>query len=1108
VLCVVGSALVASACRSPAPPDVNARREAAYRSNNRGVALLEQFAYDRAVDAFREAIAQDPMLRLPRINLPIALFYAGKTDEAGREAETARKAYPDAPQPTYVLGLIARSANQPDAAIAAFTRVLQLDPADVGSLVNLALVYVQQRRYADAADVCRRALAIEPYNATAAYNLGLALTRAGNARDGAQATARFEQLRNAGYAITYSQTYLEQGRYAEAVASTGAEGDLVDAAAPGVTFADATPALLARLQPAPTPTADPAGQALPGMRVSPALADLDGDGDLDIIAAGPMLRLLRNDRDRFTDITGASAMPSTLAAVSGAAAADVNNDTRPDLLLLTAEGARLFLQVEGGTFREVPLPARHEARSAAFADVDHDGDLDILVGGSAMGASVLLRNNGNTTFADITAAAGLDGITAPVALAATDYDNRRDIDLLALVSGSRPRLWRNLRTGAFADNAAGAGLPGAAAYSALALGDVNKDGFVDAFFGIDAAPGTWALSDGRGTFRAETAPPATRSVRAAQIFDYDNDGLPDLFVATADGPRVLRNAGTGWQDETMRALSSPVRESAGPVTGVAAGDVDLDGDVDVIAQLANGDVRVWRNDGGSTNRSLRVRLTGRVSNRGAVGSKIELRAGSLYGRIETAVATPSPAPADVLFGLGARPAPDAVRVLWPSGILQAETPTTVAAGGLSILELDRKPSSCPFLFTWNGSRFEFVTDFLGGGEMGYWEGPGTWNVPDPIEYVRITDEQLVARDGRYDIRVTNELEEVLFLDELRLLAITHPADVSVFPDEGMRLKVRPYTIFTVRDARPPATATDEHGHDVLPQISHMDRRSPDDFDLLPIRGYAREHSITLDAGARAASPARTVLLLTGWTDYAFSTDNVAAHQSGLALTPPVLQAQAADGTWRTVDADIGIPVGRPQTLVVDITRVASRPLRLVTNMRIYWDRILVANEIAAPVTTGIVPRISAALRWRGFSAEVTPDGREPLGYDYASVLPTAPWKLMPGRFTREGDVDPLVARTDDRFVIARTGDELSLSFDATALPPLQPGSRRTFLLYGAGFSKEMDFHSASPDVVIPLPFRAMRGYPYDSSQRYPHPGDLDTLHTRVITRSIPAFTNF
>jgi len=88
-------------------------------------------------------------------------------------------------------------------------------------------------------------------------------------------------------------------------------------------------------------------------------------------------------------------------------------------------------------------------------------------------------------------------------------------------------------------------------------------------------------------------------------------------------------------------------------------------------------------------------------------------------------------PADLLFGLGTRAQADAVRVLWPSGILQTETPPAGSAR-IALAELDRKPSSCPFLYTWNGDTFTFVTDFMGGGEMGYLESPGVYNVADPI----------------------------------------------------------------------------------------------------------------------------------------------------------------------------------------------------------------------------------------------------------------------------------------------------------------------------------------------------------------------------------------
>src|SRR6185503_18082533 len=199
-----------------------------------------------------------------------------------------------------------------------------------------------------------------------------------------------------------------------------------------------------------------------------------------------------------------------------------------------------------------------------------------------------------------------------------------------------------------------------------------------------------------------------------------------------------------------------------------------------------------------------------------------------------------------------------------------------------------------------------------------------------------------------------------------------------------------------------------------------DRQYADDFDVLPIRGYAAEHALTLNLGPGLDHP---VLLLTGWTDYAFSSDNVAASQAGLRLRPPALQIKDANGAWQTIVPDIGIPVGRPQTLVVDLSDAMINPtgeLRIVTNMRIYWDRISVASSVALDsVTVARLDPAAAQLRWRGFSAEVRPDSREPVGYDYDRVSLVSPWKSMPGRYTREGDVRSLLARSDDMFVIDR-----------------------------------------------------------------------------------------
>jgi hypothetical protein len=458
-----------------------------------------------------------------------------------------------------------------------------------------------------------------------------------------------------------------------------------------------------------------------------------------------------------------------------------------------------------------------------------------------------------------------------------------------------------------------------------------------------------------------------------------------------------------------------------------------------------------------------------------------------------------------------------VRVLWPSGIVQAEIEIPKAQPArpvqtLAVTELDRKPSSCPYLYTWNGERFEFITDFMGGGEMGYWHAPGIRNYPDPDEYVRITSDQLRERNGRYEIRVTNELEEALYVDRLQLIALAHPADVEVYPNEGMTSRPKPFELFVTRGARPPVSATDEHGHDVLAKVARLDRSYPDDFKLHRIRGYAEEHSLTLDLGPSQTTESKTVLLLTAWTDYAFSSDNVAAHQAGLQMSPPSLQVRDARGRWTTVIQEIGIPVGRPQTVTVDLTGKflsSSREVRIVTNMRIYWDRILVdTSGLQVPVRATRLDPLQADLRWRGFSAEVTPDGREPFSYDYNKVSFVSPWKAMPGRYTREGDVRTLIGRTDDIFVISRPGDEIAVSFDATKLAKLPRGWKRTFLLYADGFSKEMDINSATPDQVMPLPFHGMKSYPYSSRERYPMTARrrawIERFNTRVVRRELPS----
>ncbi|MEO7674373.1 MAG: FG-GAP-like repeat-containing protein, partial [Pyrinomonadaceae bacterium] len=936
-----------AAAQSSEQKSIN-QREEAYRANNLGIAQLEQFNYKEGSEAFRRALALDPHLKIARINLAIALFNAQEVDPALIEAKAAARIAPESPQPAYILGLIAKNQNRTDEAITSFQKVLAIDARDVGANVNLGQIYIQQRKYAEAITAFRKAIDAEPYNSTALYNLATALLRGGERAEGQQLMSRFQTLRRSGAATSIGQNYLEQGRYAEAIVSTGAESELVDKTGATVVFQNSSGVLLAQRR---QPGIHASGfgslgtkskyEILQSLAGGAALFDFDGDGDLDLaklnnstsklsrtnltLNAAGSVSLFRNDKGKFIDVSKTSGdLAKIVEKVStGIIAGDFDNDGLPDLFVTEYDGLRLFRNAGRGKFIDVSVQAKLPSYpslsiSSAFVDADHDGDLDIFIAGFANLAAndaslagnfapaphLLLRNNGDGTFIDISGSAQINSSKAEneksgnaIAVIPTDFDNRRDVDLLVLNYKGAPNLYRNLRDGSFRDVANEVGLNQTAEWTCAAIGDFNKDSFVDFFFGRANSVGVFAVSDGRGKFVMRDGPTGTENTASAQFLDYDNDGLLDLIANTEKGFVVFRNLGERWGKANGDAFKIKTDFVNGLLGSrhIIAGDVDSDGDEDLFALARNGVLHYLVNAGGNKNESQTIRLGGRNSNRTGIGAKIDMRSGSLTQKLETYSASPAPAPSDVQFGLGKRKRPDAVRVVWPSGVVQAEVEFPAQAkntAALKIEELDRKPSSCPYLYTWNGERFEFITDFLGGGEMGNWASAGAYHYPDSNEFVRIAPEKLKPKNGRYEIRVTNELEEVLFMDLLKLVAVEHDADAEVYPNEGLGIPTAGERIlYTAHGEQAPISAVDSKGQNVLPQIENLDRKFYDSFKPLNIRGYAAEHNLTLNLDEKKDYKGRTLLLLTGWTDYAFSSDNLAASQSGRWLFLPKLQVK-------------------------------------------------------------------------------------------------------------------------------------------------------------------------------------------------------------------------
>ncbi|MGA7060669.1 MAG: hypothetical protein WBY69_05605, partial [Candidatus Acidiferrales bacterium] len=198
-------------------------------------------------------------------------------------------------------------------------------------------------------------------------------------------------------------------------------------------------------------------------------------------------------------------------------------------------------------------------------------------------------------------------------------------------------------------------------------------------------------------------------------------------------------------------------------------------------------------------------------------------------------------------------------------------------------------------------------------------------------------------------------------------------DVEVYPNERFASEP-PFPKFKViasREAHLPAGVWDEHSHDLLPLLREADHKYVTDFPLAPYAGFAAMHWIELDLGDwDAAKPLR--LLLDGFTDYFSASSMYAAWQAGITPVPPYIEALDDSGKWVRVVDDMGFPAGLSRTMVADLTGKlppGTRSIRMVTNLRVYWDRIRVDNSPEdVPYKLTEVPLAGADLHFRATRA--------------------------------------------------------------------------------------------------------------------------------------------
>ena len=264
----------------------------------------------------------------------------------------------------------------------------------------------------------------------------------------------------------------------------------------------------------------------------------------------------------------------------------------------------------------------------------------------------------------------------------------------------------------------------------------------------------------------------------------------------------------------------------------------------------------------------------------------------------------------VVLGMGSNTSAPLLRVRWPDGVMQSELNVT-ADKVLTLVEQSRKTGSCPVLFTWNGTRFECLGDFLGGGGMGYLVSPGVYGQPDRDESVAIAPDQLQAVNGVYRLSVVEPMDEVAYLDKLTLDVVDRPPGVNSTPDERFAPEgPRPSgEVIAWSKTIEPVRALDHAGRDVTAEIRSWDRQTVDQFRRLRgWIGYTEDHALILDFADRLAalpSDQKLVLCLAGWVEYPYSQTNYGRLDR--RDQPPAAGPRAAERGW-----DLGNPRPSPR----------------------------------------------------------------------------------------------------------------------------------------------------------------------------------------------------
>ncbi len=1012
--------------------------------NDRGVSKMGQFQYVAAHEDFSRVADEAPHWDVGLVNLAIATLNRQEPDDELKTLEILQRVLsrnPSNARALYTSGIVNLYLGHTEEAIEFLNEAVDIDPTDAYATYFLGQAHLQAGNYELAQQNLIKTLELNDALRSAYWAASTASRRLGDIERATSFVEEYQAFEHNPLSVTAGFSYKQMGPKAEAKSvienlverSPKPEGSLFS-------LAQKVNVELAELR-------------------SVSSFDLNQDGYWDVVVS---------DGVKTVALIGSSAGYTVesfeLEPHDAVAWGDMNNDGSTEVLLCGETGIviEMLVDSDGQPSRSISNTKCHSIR---VLDADHDGDLDVLSTGTS--GVQIFHNDLKGNFVPYSSDADSKIEETVVQILAEDLDRDRDVDLVLVGKNAPNRVLRNELTWRYETFTGLQELQNKALQAVTAL-DVNVDGRVELITAsMEGNLDVWQFDTPNWSRRRLEV--SGGDVRALDAHDFDGDGRTDLFVAQRDGFTVIDpRTSSILAEERLEDLESALPVYADAKSGPAVVTVSPSG-IDVFHAGSGRYEFLAINPSGKTSAD-QMR-----SNASGIGTYFKLRADTRWSTASSfsyhSGASQSLMP--IMFGSGGAAQADYVELLWSDGVTQSEIALDFGERH-DIEEIQRQLASCPVVFVWNGEKYEFVSDVLGVAALGYFAEPGVTTPVRSKERLLLPDGMLKPRAGKFEVKIGEPMEEILYLDSASLLYFDVPIDWSMTLDERLNIKSTLPTGDPIyfQETFDPIRATTNAERNVIEAVTKADLSAvhPGAVDARFIGLLANETVLTLEFDTEL--PERdAVLVADGWVEFPYSQTSFAAYQANAKYQAPTIEVRDGDGMWHVIAEEFGFPAGMPRQMALPLPVLpkGTNALRLSSNLEIYWDRIRVvrASDQLDAMSKRIRPE-KAIVRTSGFAHRTTGPQRTPY-YDYDKRHTNGDAKLATGFYTVTGNATELVFDTDSAIAIIGSGEEVHLEFEVP-LPP-KDGYRRFYALEFQGWAKDMDLYTEEGDTVDPLPIR-------------------------------------